>query len=165
MTDNPVNEFSIIIPTHNRHERLSALLRSIEDHYVDQIREIIIIDDLDPPLRIDCCERIRLIHVRVSFRIFISLAKDIGAFLATSDYLFFIDDDNIIGTDTFLPVMEAFSSQKNVGAVMPSVMYLANPELVWVYATPFKPGKWSHELIGRNKIRKNSHRNEPPSYK
>lgn len=155
MTEKVVNEFSIIIPTHNRYEKLSALLRSIEDHYIDQIREIIIIDDSDPPGRIDCCKKIRLIHVKVSFRIFISLAKDIGTFLATSDHLFFIDDDNIIGTDTFLPVIEAFSSQKNVGAVMPSVMYLANPELVWVYATPFKPGKWSYELIGRNQIRKN----------
>lgn len=31
MTEKVVNEFSIIIPTHNRYEKLSALLRSIED--------------------------------------------------------------------------------------------------------------------------------------
>ncbi|MCL4451964.1 MAG: glycosyltransferase [Candidatus Thermoplasmatota archaeon] len=153
MSHNSVESFSIIIPTHNRYSKLNALLKSIDENRVDQLREIIIIDDSDSINEICPPQDIRTIHVKISFRIFISLAKNIGALLAASDYLFYIDDDNIVGENTFLPVMEAFSSLDNVGAVMPSIMYFSVPELVWVYATPFKKGKWGHELIGRNRLR------------
>lgn len=150
MSHNSVESISIIIPSHNRYSKLNALLKSIEENSVDQLKEIIIIDDSDSISDITPCQNLKIIHVKISFRIFISQAKNIGAKLATSDYLFYIDDDNIVGENTFLPVMEVFSSQDNVGAVMPSVMYFLEPELVWVYATPFKKGKWGHELIGRN---------------
>jgi GT2 family glycosyltransferase len=153
MTHNKVESFSIIIPTHNRYLKLIALLKSIEENRIDQIKEIIIIDDSDTIGEISPCQNIKIIHVKISFRIFISMAKNIGAMLATSDFLFYIDDDNIVGDNTFLPVMDVFSSQDKVGAVMPSTMYFLEPELVWVYATPFKKGKWGHELIGRNKTR------------
>ena len=148
-----VESFSIIIPTHNRYSKLNTLLKSIEEHRVDKLKEIIIIDDSEVHSSIKPIERIRIIHVKISFRIFISRAKNIGARLASSDYLFFIDDDNVVGAETFQPVIDAFSSLDDVAAVMPSVMYLANPELVWVYATPFKKGKWEHDLIGRNNLR------------
>lgn len=36
---------------------------------------------------------------------------------------------------------------------MPSVLYKARPELVWVYATPLAPDRWRHLLIGRNRRR------------
>ena len=153
MNHNMVESFSIIIPTHNRHSKLNTLLKSIEEHRVDKLKEIIIIDDSEVHSSIKPIERIRIIHVKISFRIFISHAKNIGARLASSDYLFFIDDDNVVGAETFQPVIDAFSSQDDVAAVMPSAMYLANPELVWVYATPFKKGKWEHDLIGRNNMR------------
>ena len=153
MSHNSVDRFSIIIPSHNRYSKLNALLKSIEENSVDQIKEIIIIDDSEPLGDIAPCHNIKTIHVKISFRIFISQAKNIGAMLATSDYLFYIDDDNIVGKNTFLPVIEVFSSQDNVAAVMPSAMYFLEPELVWVYATPFKKGKWGHELIGRNQPR------------
>ena len=153
MNHNMIESFSIIIPTHNRCSKLNALLKSIEEHKVIQLKEIIIIDDSGVHCSIETTGKIRIIHVKISFRVFISHAKNIGAKLASSDYLFFIDDDNIVGEETFQPVIDAFSSQNNVGAVMPSAMYLANPELVWVYATPFKKGKWEHDLIGRNNLR------------
>lgn len=148
-----VKSFSIIIPTHNRYPKLNALLKSIEEHKVDQLKEIIIIDDSEPLGKIKYSGKIRIIHVKISFRIFISQAKNIGTKLASSDFLFFIDDDNIVGENTFLPVIDVFSLNDNVGALMPSTMYLGNPDLVWVYATPFKKGKWEHVLIGRNKPR------------
>lgn len=150
---NAVKDFSIIIPTHNRHDSLAALLKSIGENRVPQLREIIIVDDSDQRKDISFPEGIRVIHLKISFRVFISRAKNIGAKLASCDHLFFIDDDNVVGDRTFQPVMEAFSSQDCVAAVMPSVLYLQNPNLVWVYATPFAAGRWGHELIGRDRPR------------
>jgi hypothetical protein len=36
---------------------------------------------------------------------------------------------------------------------MPSVLYAAGPEIVWVYATPFRKGRWGVEQVGHNRPR------------
>lgn len=75
MNHNMIESFSIIIPTHNRCSKLNALLKSIEEHKVIQVKEIIIIDDSGVHCSIETTGKIRIIHVKISFRVFISHAK------------------------------------------------------------------------------------------
>jgi len=142
--------FTIVIPTHNRYKLLGNLLKSIKKYKIKQLKEVIIVDDSDKLEKIECDPGVRLIHVKLNERVFISKAKNIGWKLATNDFVFFIDDDNQIDGQTLHGTLRIFAEYDNIGAVMPSVLYQKRPDLVWVYATPFSRNKWGHDLIGRN---------------
>lgn len=145
---------TIVIPTHNRFEKLSQLLLTIKDAAPDSLRETIVVDDSDspgPPLARPGGLRVR--HVRLGKRAYVSRAKNIGWRLAGTEYIFFIDDDNLVDASTFSPLCADFKSCPEAAAFVPSVLYSRNRQLVWVYATPFRHGRWSHQLIGRNEPR------------
>ena len=141
---------SIVIPTHNRHDLLMNLLDSIRKFAIKQLKEIIIVDDSTDQDEINFGIDVKVIHVKLKDRIFISKAKNIGWKLASSRLVFFIDDDNRIDKDTLYGTLKIFGESDNIGAAMPSVLYQRNRNLVWVYATPFSRNRWGHELIGRN---------------
>ncbi|MGC8506539.1 MAG: glycosyltransferase family 2 protein [Thermoplasmata archaeon] len=142
--------FSIVIPTHNRRDLLMNLLESIKKFAIRQLKEIIIVDDSTDQDQISFDMGVKVIHVRLRERVFISKAKNIGWKLASSRLVFFIDDDNRIDRDTLYGTLKVIVENDNIGAVMPSVLYHRNRNLVWVYATPFTTNRWGHELIGRN---------------
>ena len=145
--------FSIVIPTHNRRDLLMNLLDSIRKFAIKQLKEIIIVDDSTDQDRINFDMNVKVIHVKLKDRVFISKAKNIGWKLASSRLVFFIDDDNRIDEDTLYGTLKIFGESDNIGAAMPSVLYQRNRNLVWVYATPFRSNRWGHELVGRNRPR------------
>ncbi len=147
-------EFSIIIPTHNRYEKLRNLLESINRLELKSLKEIIVVDDSDIKEDISSFSdglKIRLISV--DFRIYISHAKNLGLQAASTNLIFFIDDDNVVLESTFNFPIKLLSENELIGAVCPSVLYRNDERIVWVYATPFKKHRWGHELIGRNQMR------------
>lgn len=142
---------SIVVPTHNRHDKLRALLRSIEKHWIEELDSVVVVDDSSTPTDIEAeFSSINLRHILVPRRIFISRAKNIGWRHTKSDYVYFIDDDNVIDETTIRPVYEVISSSERIAAVMPAVLYKSSPDLVWVYATPFRDSRLRHNLVGRN---------------
>jgi GT2 family glycosyltransferase len=149
-------KFTIVIPTHNRYELLYNLLQSIGKYRIEQLAEIIVVDDSENLETIDFDPGVRLVHVKLKERVFISRAKNIGWKLASTELVFFIDDDNQIDRDTLLGTLRVFADYDKIGASMPSVLYQKRPDLVWVYATPFKKNRWGHDLIGRNLPRNSS---------
>lgn len=151
MTDtNP--GMSIIIVTHNRKQMLRNLLSSVRDSSGGIVGQIIIVDDSDvedgqcrkdfPDLPID--------YVHFSKRIFISKAKNIALSMSTGEFSYFIDDDNVVTGNTLQIPYDTIRNDPQIGAVMPAVLYRDDPELVWVYATPFRRGQWGFQLVGRN---------------
>ena len=145
---------SIIIPTHDRPERLRALLASIQETASPWVESVIVVDDSAVSAHpAGAFPRLAIEEVVVSRRAFISRAKNLGWRRARSPFVFFIDDDNVVTRETLERPLRVMASSPRVAAVVPSVLYKQRPELVWVYATPLAPGRWSHTLVGRNRPR------------
>jgi GT2 family glycosyltransferase len=159
MLDQPVTSengrVGIVIPTHNRYGQLRSLLESIEGCKTSEVNAVVVVDDSDEP--VDLTKdfvSLDLKQILLDGRTFISKAKNIGWRNLTSEYVYFIDDDNVIGEQTIAPVFGVISKSKSIGAIMPAVLYRSKPDLVWVYATPLSSrGVLKHQLIGRNEVR------------
>jgi GT2 family glycosyltransferase len=146
--------FSIVIPTHNRYEKLKNLLDTIDRVNPPNLEEVIIVDDSEKKEHIFTGYGNLAIRIITSEnRMFISEAKNRGFSETTSGIVFFIDDDNQVDESTFYCPVKLLIENSDFGAVFPSVLYQRAKEIVWVYATPFKKHRWGHELIGRNRKR------------
>ncbi len=147
----------IVIPTHNRYDKLRALLASIQHWKTGEVSSVVVVDDSDEPVDLTKeFDSIDLKQILLGRRAFISKAKNIGWRSLTSEYIYFIDDDNVIGEETIAPAFGIISRSKSIGAVMPAVLYKSRPDLVWVYATPLSERGLKYQLIGRNEARKSS---------
>jgi len=141
---------SIVIPTHNRYQKLGNLLASIRKNWNDEIASVIVVDDSDEKSSLSGSQDLRLRHIMIRSRIFISKAKNIGWRSSESEYVCFIDDDNVVVNVTMTPLLDLMRRSDSVGAVMPAVFYKSKPELVWVYSTPFLNSRLDLNLVGRN---------------
>jgi GT2 family glycosyltransferase len=123
-----------------------------------EVSSVVVVDDSEEP--VDLTRDFDSINLKQIFqgkRTFISKAKNIGWRNIGSEYVYFIDDDNVIGEQTIAPVFGIISRSKSIGAIMPAVLYKSRPDLVWVYATPLSSRKGlKHQLIGRNEARNSS---------
>ncbi|MCL4329763.1 MAG: glycosyltransferase [Candidatus Thermoplasmatota archaeon] len=145
-------DISVIIVTHNRKMMLKNLLSSIKDASHGLVGQIIIVDDSGseysecrsdfPSLPID--------YVHLPDRVFISRAKNIALKMSRGEFSYFVDDDNVVTADTLRIPYETIRNNSTMGAVMPAVLYRDDPSMVWVYATPFRNGRWGFQLRGRN---------------
>jgi GT2 family glycosyltransferase len=145
---------TLVIPTRWRRGPLDELLRSLGAPQPDWLHSLVIVDDspsADDPSG-------RFPHLPIDYRwskerLYISRAKNLGLAAVTSEFSLFVDDDNVIPPPTVPRLLEVAADRAGLGAVMPSVLYRRRPELVWVYATPFRADKWGFDLIGRNRAR------------
>ena len=139
-----------LIVTYRRKVQLRALLGSLREARDPRIERVVIVDDSPEPDPIEKeFPELPLRYVHSAERRFISASKNHGLSLVPTEYVWFVDDDNRLGPNALHP-LDVLGRDRTVSAVMPSVLYLRRPELVWVYATPFRPGRWEFELIGRN---------------
>ena len=142
---------TIVIPTHDRYGKLEALLESMEKCQPREIESVIVVDDSEKPVKIASDFRsLNLKHILLTGRAFISRAKNIGWRDATTEFVFFIDDDNVVDEETIPRVYQTISRMPKVGAIMPAVLYKSKPNLVWVYAPQFLRSGPRFNLIGRN---------------
>lgn len=146
--------FSIVIATHNRYAKLTRLLESISEINPENLSEVIIVDDSDNTEEITGSKyQFNVKHLKLKERVFISAAKNIGWKSTVSPFVYFIDDDNQVDKTTFTHPLRFLTDNIDTAAVFPSVLYNSMRDTVWVYATPFKKGKWNHVLTGRNQVR------------
>ena len=148
----PDGRITIVIPTHNRPLQILQLLRSIQKYTCPEVDSIVVVDDSDKGTTDLTGEfpDLNLTHLIFQNRLYISRAKNIGWKRTNSEYIFFLDDDNVVGVETINATLGAISKMRDAGAIMPAVLYKSNPNLVWVYAAPFACSPPDFELIGRN---------------
>ena len=152
---------TIVIPTHNRYAKLRALLESIKKNRPNELDSVIVVDDSESPVEIaPDFQGLNLTHKVLKERVFISRAKNIGWRSSRTEFLFFIDDDNVVDAETIPRVYEVITRMPKVGAVMPAVLYKSMPSLVWVYAAQFLKSGPRFNLIGRNLSRNPSFENK-----
>ena len=101
---------SVIIPTFNRAEMVCRCVQSIFDTEYPNL-EVIVVDDCSPD---NTGERIkerfsgRVKYFRNEKNSFQAVSRNNGAKIATGDYLFFLDDDNIVDKNIFTEIASAF---------------------------------------------------------
>jgi len=110
-----------------------------------------VVDDSESPNDVaSAFPTLNIRHIVSPRRIFISKAKNLGWRNASTEFVYFIDDDNVVEETTFHPLFRKMASSPSIGALMPGVVYASNPDLVWVYATPFLNSRLVLNLVGRN---------------
>ena len=63
----------------------------------------------------------------------LSYSRNLGAQFATGDFLFFIDDDNVVDKNTIRMLVTDLERHPDAGVAMPLMHYYEYPESVWTY--------------------------------
>jgi len=127
---------SIVIITFNREEKLKRLLDSIYSSNLENITlEVIVVDDSSP---VDYSSRIHSLFPNVEIirndeQLLVSGCRNIGFKAAKGDFIFFIDDDNVLEKNCISELSNSFLDQrfKSLGMVAPIMFYYSKPERIW----------------------------------
>jgi GT2 family glycosyltransferase len=132
MNDFP--QVSIVIPTRNRKEKLIRLIKSIlESDYPKDKLEIIVVDDASQDeTYYEVSKKFPTVKViRNSKRRFLSGSRNIGLMNSKGKYIFFIDDDNLIGKSTITNLVKFMERNPHVGIAVPLTFYYFAPNRIW----------------------------------
>lgn len=126
-------EYSIVIPTHNRKEKLARLLESIRTLEYSP-SEVIVVDDASTD-KSDELIKIRFPEIRYlkmekekwpGFTISYGIAK------AHNNLVYIIDDDNVVDDRSVAPLLKVFESDKKseYGVVGPVTCYFKDKNII-----------------------------------
>ena len=144
----------VVVPTYRRRPQLVELLRSLVAVSRSVVGKVVVVDDSpEASVRPQEFPELDLRVVADERRRFISAARNRGLAELDGEFVLMIDDDNVVSAETFDHPLRVLQEDPAVWAVMPAVRYRTRPDLVWVYACPFAPGRWKFDLVGRNRPR------------
>lgn len=142
-------EISIIIPTYNRARMVCDCVASALSQQGVSL-EVIVVDDCSPD---DTGEMIkarfggdtRIKYIRNDRNSFQAVSRNRGARESKGEYLFFLDDDNLLRPDAAHEILECFKRRPDAGLVAPlSVHQRPNLEnLVWTLGSDFN--RWTSQ--------------------
>lgn len=123
---------SVVIPTHNRKEKLKRLIKSVEESVFKKI-EIVVVDDASTD---GTCEELKKIFPNVKIirnkgKRLVSASRNIGIRNSDGDFIFFVDDDNVIDKHCISKLTEMLFSHAEVGVVAPLMYYYSHPNTIW----------------------------------
>lgn len=123
---------SVVVPTRNRVDKLARCLDSVFKSDYEQL-EVIVVDDasssrMETALR-ESFSQARF--VRNEKRALLSCSRNAGAGASRGEYLFFLDDDNVIAPDSIRLLADSLRKSEDVGVASPLIFYLARPNVVW----------------------------------
>lgn len=127
---------SIVIPTHNRKEKLIRLINSIlNSKYPQEKIEIIIVDDASNDGTFETVKNkfsMRMIKiVRNQENQLVSKTRNIGFINSTGEYIFFVDDDVILDKDTIYELVLFVREYGKLSIVGPIIYHFDNPRVIW----------------------------------
>lgn len=136
---------SAIIPTFNRAEMVCRCVRSVLDTQWPDL-EVIVVDDCSPD---DTATRVReqfgarVKYLRNERNSFQAVSRNVGARAATGDYLFFLDDDNVLAKDAIAKMIRAFEGDPRLGLVAPMAVHKRpnKDNIVWSLGSDFN--RWT----------------------
>lgn len=154
---------SIVIPTHNRKEKLEHLIRSIlKSDYPKNKLEIIVVDDASTDGTHEHIKRLfpQVKIIRNNEEKLLAESRNIGIRASKGKYIFIIDDDNVVDRNTIKELVEFMEKHPEVGVAGPIMYFLNDPTRVWCAGV--KRSYWTTitKLIGFN-TRDNGQYKEP----
>ena len=140
---------SVIIPTYNRATMVCDCVASVLATNYPAL-EVIVVDDCSPDdtsarlaKRFGNDPRVKVIrNERNSFQ---AVSRNNGARLATGDYLFFLDDDNLVHPEIFTEFLAAFDAQPQAGLVAPLAIHRrpGKDGVIWSLGSDFN--RWTSQ--------------------
>ena len=144
---------SVIIPTYNRPEKLFRCVDSILKDNYSKLELIIIIDgegtnygDLEM-----FSNKIKIIKVINGKRKGLAFSRNRGISLANGEFILFIDDDNIVGSNMIYHLANTLTNDQSYGIVSPLTLYYSDKKSIW-----FAGAKMNHYTSKFNFFYKNS---------
>ncbi|WP_456324620.1 glycosyltransferase family 2 protein [Desulfonauticus submarinus] len=124
---------SIIIPVLNKWELTKNCLVSLAEHTPREIYEVIVIDNGSTDKTPTMAKHFGLNlfgkhfkYIRLSKNINFGPACNLGAKIAKSDFLFFLNNDTILTPNWLEPLLKAFTQDPSLGAIGPLLLYPNN---------------------------------------
>jgi GT2 family glycosyltransferase len=128
----PKPRVSIIIPTRNRNNKLARCLDSVRNSDYSDVEVIVVDDASETPVSEVLSKRFPSVRfIRNGERMLLSYSRNSGAAAASGDYLFFLDDDNVLASDTIRLLAETLGRSERVAVSSPIIFYLSRPTTVW----------------------------------
>lgn len=122
---------SIAIPTYNRKNKLERLLNSISESTFKDY-EIIVVDDAstDGTESMIKEEYPYVKYIKHEKPTLVAKSRNDAIEASEGDYIFFIDDDNVIERNTIEELVRYIESHEEVGTVAPVTCYYSSPDKV-----------------------------------
>lgn len=110
--------------------------------------EVIVVDDCSPDntgARIKELFPERVRYIRNEINSFQAVSRNNGAKIATGDYLFFLDDDNIVDKNIFTEIERAFEENPKLGLVAPMAVHMrpGKNNVIWSLGSDFN--RWTSQ--------------------
>jgi hypothetical protein len=125
---------SVVIPTHNRKEKLARLIKSIlESDYPKDRLEVIVVDDASTDGTYEYVKKL-FPHVKVirnEEEKLLAESRNIGIKASRGKYIFVVDDDNVVGKNTIRELVEFMEKHPEVGVAGPIMYFLEDPKRIW----------------------------------
>jgi len=141
MTEKPTNnnyrflddnsQVSVVIPTYNRYNMLTRLLRSLEETEYP-VREIIVVDDCSTDTSYEklCFEFPYIKYIRHDHVMYVGESRNDGIRTALGEFIFMVDDDNTVEPDCITHLVEQISKDTSIGVTAPVTCYYSNKNMV-----------------------------------
>lgn len=138
---------SVIIPTFNRADMVCRCVQSILDTGWSKL-EVIVVDDCSPD---DTAEKVkskfgeRVKYIRNEKNSFQAVSRNNGARIATGNYLFFLDDDNVVDVNIFRELTGAFENNPKLGLIAPMAIHMrpGKNNVIWSLGSDFN--RWTSQ--------------------
>jgi len=125
---------SVVIPTHNRKDKVVRLVRSVLDSdYPGNDMEVIVVDgassDGTGQSIAENFPQVKLI--RIEKDIHVAGSRNTGITASGGRYVFLVDDDNVIDRGCISSLMETMEGHPEIGSAMPLMFSYEHPETIW----------------------------------
>lgn len=149
-------EFSVVIVTYNSQGDILKCIESLNLFSEGYDLEVIVVDNNSVDRTVELLLQINWDVLKVktnSENLGFSKACNLGAAMATGEYLYFCNPDTIILNDIFSSAKHHLS-RKEVGCVSPRILRLDDSEAAFAFSFPHSPGKlllaFLRDLLGRS---------------
>lgn len=160
---------SVIIPTYNRAQMVCDCVASVLATNYPEL-EVIVVDDCSPDdtgtkLKTRFGDDGRVRYLRNEQNSFQAVSRNNGAKIASGDYLFILDDDNLVDKNIFVELLACFERHPDAGLVAPLSVHQrpGKENLIWTLGSDFS--RWtSRPMDYGNNTSLNEFLQEPIDY-
>lgn len=136
MGNEPTPKLTIVIPTHDRKDKLVRLLDSIAKSDLDESdREIVVVADRcsdgTQALLAECYPEVRIVDLVGGEPAYVAGGREIGFRAARGELIFFVDDDNVVDPACLSGLVSVLASHPSVGSLGPLMYRYDQASRLW----------------------------------
>ena len=123
---------SVVVPTHNRKSAVTRCIESVLRSSYPRI-EVIVVDDgsTDGTFHLLSALFPNVELIRLEREQMVSASRNAGCKHARGEFVFLVDDDNVVHPNAIAELVSAISDNPQSGIAGPIMYYLRDPEHVW----------------------------------